>query len=82
MNDVYVDIREQNESIQKCFPKKDFVSIDELLNTIDDLQYQIDKLQEEVDELNESEHEKQEKGVWEMFDLQYKENRMREMEGL
>lgn len=82
MEKVFVDIREENESIQKCFPKKDFVSIDELLDTIDDLLYQVNKLQEEIDELNETEHEKQEKGVWEMFDLQYKENRLREMEGL
>lgn len=82
MDDVYVDIREQNESISKYFPNKDFVSIDTLLNCIDDLDYQLNKLQEELDELKESESEKQEKGVWNMFDIQYKEQRLREMEGL
>ena len=82
MDNIYVDIREQNESIQKQFPNKDFVSIDNILDVIDDLVYQIDKMQEEIDELNETKYEKQEKGVWEMFDLQYKENRLREMEGL
>jgi len=82
MRDVYVDIREETESIKKQFPCKDFVSIDDLLDAIDDLQYEIDKLQEEIDEANETEHEKQEKGVYEMIDLQYKENKLREMEGL
>ena len=78
MSNVYVDIRNENESIQDLF-SKDFVSVDDLLDCIDDLNYQLDKLKEELEDLHNPDENK---GVWEMFDLQYKEQRMREMEGL
>lgn len=75
---VYVDIRNENDSIKDLF-SKDFVSVDDLLDCIDDLNYQLDKLKEEIEDLQNPDENK---GVYEMFDLQYKEQRMREMEGL
>ena len=80
MSDIYVDIRKENESIRELFNDKDFVSIDTLLDVIDELKYELDKKQETIDELTEG--NKENNSVWEMFDLQYKEKRLREMEGL
>ena len=69
MENIYVDIREENESIRDLFNDKDFVSIDTLLNTIDDLLYQINELKEEPEE---------DIDVWNKYDMQYKQ--LREME--
>ena len=69
MENIYVDIREENESIRELFNDKDFVSIDTLLNTIDDLLYQINELKEEPEE---------DIDVWNKYDMQYKQ--LREME--
>ena len=77
MSDIYVDIRQENESIRELFNDKDFVSIDTLLDVIDELKYELDKKQETIDELTEG--NKENNSVWEMFDLQYKEQRLREM---
>ena len=79
MENVYVDIRNENEDIRKIFLDKDFVSVDTLLDTIDDLNYQINQLKEEIEDLQNPDENK---GVYEMFDLQYKEQRLREMEGV
>ena len=64
MEDVYVDIREENESIRDLFNDKDFVSVDTLLDTIDDLLYQINELKEEPEE---------DIDVWNKYDIQYKQ---------
>ena len=79
MEEVLIDLRHCDLADRL---KLDMISIDALLNRFEDALDIIDRLQEEIDELNETEHEKRERGVWEMFDLQYKEKRMREMEGL
>ena len=64
MEDVYVDIREENESIRNLFNDKDFVSVDTLLDTIDDLLYQLNELKEEPEE---------DIDVWNKYDIQYKQ---------
>ena len=69
MDNIYVDIREENESIRDLFNDKDFVSVDTLLDTIDDLLYQINELKEEPEE---------DIDVWNKYDMQYKQ--LREME--
>ena len=69
MENIYVDIREENESIRDLFNDKDFVSVDTLLDTIDDLLYQINELKEEPEE---------DIDVWNKYDIQYKQ--LREME--
>lgn len=69
MTDIYVDIREENESIRDLFNDKDFVSVDTLLDTIDDLLYQINELKEEPEE---------DIDTWNKYDMQYKQ--LREME--
>ena len=69
MDNIYVDIREENESIRDLFNDKDFVSVDTLLDTIDDLLYQINELKEEPEE---------DIDTWNKYDMQYKQ--LREME--
>lgn len=64
MDNIYVDIREENESIRELFNDKDFVSIDTLLDTIDDLLYQLNELKEEPEE---------DIDVWNKYDIQYKQ---------
>ena len=51
MNEIYIDMRNQNEWIKKYFPKKDFVSVDELIGCIEDLDGEIDHLKETIEEL-------------------------------
>lgn len=50
MNEVYIDIRKENEWIRKYFTA-DFVSIDQLLNCIEDLDGKIDSLNEQIKDL-------------------------------
>ena len=69
MENVYVDIRKENETIREYFYDKDFVSIDTLLNSIDDLLFQIEKMKEEKEP---------DEDTWNKYDMQY----LREMEGL
>ena len=64
MDNIYVDIREENESIRNLFNDKDFVSVDTLLDTIDDLLYQLNELKEEPEE---------DIDVWNKYDIQYKQ---------
>lgn len=69
MENVYVDIRKENETIREYFYDKDFVSIDTLLNAIDDLLFQIGKMKEEKEP---------DEDTWNKYDMQY----LREMEGV
>ena len=55
MNEVFIDMRKENEWIKKYF-NADFVSIEQLLSCIEDLDTEIDKLrenQEDVEEVRE-----------------------------
>ena len=53
MNEVYIDMRKENEWVRKYF-YTDFVSIDSLISCIEDLDTKIDrykKQQEDVEEV-------------------------------
>lgn len=50
MNEVYIDMRKQNEWIRKYFDA-DFVSIENLIGCIEDLDGKIDLLKEEIEDL-------------------------------
>ena len=50
MNEVYIDVRKENEWIRKYF-NADFVSIEQLLATIEDLDSEIENLKEKYDDL-------------------------------
>ena len=52
MNEVYIDIRKENEWIRKYF-NTDFVSIEQLLATIEDLDGEIENLKEKYEDLEE-----------------------------
>ena len=52
MNEVYIDMRKENEWIKKYFDT-DFVSIESLLNCIEDLDIKIDSLKEKIKLLQE-----------------------------
>lgn len=60
MNDIYIDIREQNDDIRELFSNKDFVSIDAVLDIIDDLNYQINSMKEELEDLKKDKWEREE----------------------
>lgn len=48
MDQVFIDIRKENEDIRDLFSNKDMVSIDSIFNAIADLQYQINELNEVI----------------------------------
>lgn len=48
MNEVYIDMRKENEWIRKHFTK-DLVSIEDLLGCIEDLDGEVERLQEELE---------------------------------
>lgn len=50
MNEVYIDMRYQNDWIKKYF-NVDFVSIEQLISCIEDLDGEIEELKEQIDEL-------------------------------
>ena len=50
MDEVFIDMRKQNEWIRKYF-NVDFVSIDQLISTIEDLDGKIEKLNEKIEDL-------------------------------
>ena len=76
MDEIYVDMRYQNRWIQKYFPNKDFVSIDELIGCIEDLDSEIDHLKEELEDANKTDEEKYEEYKWEQAGLYNDEVKM------
>ena len=50
MNEVFIDMRYQNDWIKKYF-NADFVSIEQLIGCIEDLDGEIEELKEQIDEL-------------------------------
>ena len=52
MDEVYIDMRNENEWIRKYFDK-DWVSIEELLATIEDLDSEIENWKEKYEDLEE-----------------------------
>ncbi len=56
MNEVFIDMRYQNDWIKKYF-NADFVSIEQLIGCIEDLDSEIEELKEKIRELNEPEDE-------------------------
>ena len=50
MNEVYIDMRKENEWIRKYFDK-DLVSIEELIGCIEDLDGEIDSLKEQIEDI-------------------------------
>ena len=52
MDEIYIDIRKENEWIRKYF-NTDFVSIETLLATIEDLDGEVENWKEEYEDLEE-----------------------------
>ena len=50
-NDIKIDLRECNKWISDRFPKKDLITIDELLGDYEDLISEVDHLEEEIRDL-------------------------------
>lgn len=50
MNEVYIDMRKENEWIRKYF-NKDLVSIEELIGCIEDLDSEVERLEEKYEDL-------------------------------
>lgn len=51
MNEVFIDIRKENEWIRKYFENKDFVSIDDLLTCIENLDSDVEHWKEKYQDL-------------------------------
>lgn len=49
--DIKIDLRECNRWIRDRFPKKDLITIDELLGDYEDLISEVDHLEEEIRDL-------------------------------
>ena len=79
MDEVFIDMRNQNKWIQKYFPNKDFVSIDELIGCIEDLDGDVESLKEELREATKSDAEKYDDYVWYKVDEQYERERLGEI---
>ena len=56
MNEVFIDMRKENEWIKKYF-NADFVSIDQLLGVIEDLDGKIEDLKDEIKWLKNGDYE-------------------------
>ena len=50
MDDIYVDLRYQNEWIKKAFDDKDMVNIDEVLTKVGDLLDELEAIKEEYED--------------------------------
>lgn len=50
MDEVYINMKEQNDWLKKYFKNRDFVSVDDLISCIEDLDYKIYKLKEKAEE--------------------------------
>lgn len=53
MDEVFIDIREQNEWIRKHFWGKDYASIDDMLCVIEDLEFEVEHLEDKLKDLEE-----------------------------
>lgn len=62
MDSVYIDKGELNSWIAKYFPKKDLISIDDLIGVIEDLDSEIEELKEEKEE-NDYPNEEQDREI-------------------
>lgn len=51
MNEVYIDMRKENDWIRKYFKDKDFISIEELICCIEDLDGEVDHWKEKYQDL-------------------------------
>ena len=51
MNEVFIDIRKEDEDIKKYFINADFVNIERLINCIEDLDSEVKKLKEEQEDI-------------------------------
>ena len=67
MNEIYVDMRKQNEYVSKYF-NADLVSVEELIVKIEDLDYEISELKLQLKEAQKSDEEKLEEWKWENAD--------------
>ena len=54
MDKIFVDMRNENKWIREVFENKDFVSIDEMLNTIEDLLGNIENLKDKIEEMKQN----------------------------
>lgn len=53
MEEIFIDIREQNEWIKKHFNNKDLVSVYEMIGVIEDLDTQVEDLKETIKDMEE-----------------------------
>ena len=51
MNEIYIDIRNENEWIKKYFDNKDLVTISELLDVIEELDSDIANLKMQIEDM-------------------------------
>lgn len=56
MNEVFIDMRYQNDWIKKYF-NADFVSVEQLIGCIEDLDGEIESLKEKIEELTTTEED-------------------------
>lgn len=57
MNEVYVVVKDLDLSsrVEKRLPKKDLISVQELINALDDACYEISCLEEQIEEMEQNE---------------------------
>lgn len=67
MNEVFIDIRKENEWICRHFKNQDYVTIGQLLSCIEDMDGEIEKLKEERQDIEDVRdfYEKREKEILE-----------------
>lgn len=51
MDEIYIDMRNQNQWIRKYFVNKDLVTIEDLLGVIEDLDYEVGVLNEKIEDM-------------------------------
>ena len=54
MDELFIDLRKQDETIAERFSDKDIITLEELLSDYEDLIYENAQLQEELDTLKEN----------------------------
>lgn len=70
MDEIFINIKYQNEWIRKYFTK-DFITINELIGVIEDLDSEVEYLKEQIQDMKE-EHEPDAYDIW--HDRQLEEN--------